>query len=401
MPEEKYGFNNHCLEEMVRKVVKDLHLREAVVDHKSDVKGAGYLSEVHRFVLKGSSTEIHMIAKVKPEDDEDEITMLKMFWEGELLMYELVLPEFEAIQKDSSVKLLWPLCYGIAREGSKKAILLEDLSVKGYQMCRLGKSLDLAHATLALEQLTCLHAASFVLRYLYPDRFKNLLEEREKVEKCFEYPDYLAPSIKFASDNVDCDVFQQVLKKFRHFDFKERSRYLMNGHNYEYAVITHGDMWANNMLFQYQDEKPTAVTLLDYQISSYSSPLCDLYFMLFLAVDEATRDGHFVDLVNTYERALRRQIAELGQDPERIYPKEQFQKDLRIFSFTGMAQTLFMLPIFANEHEVVEKNIEEAKGQKPIPEQTFIGVPIASPMYINRVKQMASDISRHGLDELW
>ncbi|GBP94973.1 hypothetical protein EVAR_99847_1 [Eumeta japonica] len=120
--------------------------------------------------------------------------------------------------------------------------------------------------------------------------------------------------------------------------------------------------------------------------------------MLFLAVDEATRDGHFVDLVNTYERA-RRQIAELGQDPERIYPKEQFQKT---FAFSPSLEWLKRCSCYrsANEHEVVEKNIEEAKG-KTDSRTNIHRVPIASPMYINRVKQMASDISRHGLDELW
>ncbi|GBP86681.1 hypothetical protein EVAR_103625_1 [Eumeta japonica] len=396
-----YGFENKCLEKSIKKVIKDLKLENVVIQHETGVKGAGYLSEVHRFVLEGNSKKVSIIAKIKPKEKNNDLYIMETFWEIELLMYDLVLPELEKIQKDARIKLIWPRFYGYNREGSDKVILLEDLSVKGYQMCRLGKSLDLAHATLALEQLACLHAASFVLQSVHPDRFESLLRECEKFERRFEFVDYLEPSLSFASENVDCDEFQNVLKKFRSFDFKEKVRYILNGHNYKYSVITHGDMWVNNLLFQYEGEKPTAVTLLDYQISSYSSPLCDLYFMLFLAVDEATRDGHFVDLVNTYERALRRQIAELGQDPERIYPKEQFQKDLRIFSYIGMAQAFYLLPIFTNESNDVEELLAKIRSEPMVKGKTFVGVPIASPEYINRVKQMTKDIIKHGLADLW
>ncbi|GBP94972.1 hypothetical protein EVAR_99846_1 [Eumeta japonica] len=76
----KYGFNNHCLEEM-GKVVKDLHLRRPV----------------------------------KPEDDEDEITMLKCFGK-ENFDVRIGAPEFEAIQKDSSVNC----CGHFATESQEK-----------------------------------------------------------------------------------------------------------------------------------------------------------------------------------------------------------------------------------------------------------------------------------------
>ncbi|GBP86682.1 hypothetical protein EVAR_103626_1 [Eumeta japonica] len=326
---------------------------------------------------------------------------METFWETELWVYGLVLPELEKIQKNSKTKLLWPHCYGLDRDGSDKVLLLEDLSVKGYQICRLDKSLDLVHATLVLEQLACLHAASFVLQCVHRDRFESLLRECENIERRYDFVDYLDPSIKFANEHVDCDEFQNILKKFCSFDFKEKVRYLRNGHNYMYSVITHGDVWVNNLLFQYDEDTPTGVILLDYQISRYSSPLCDLYFMLFLAVDEATRDGHFMDLVNTYERALRQQIVELGQDPEQIYPKEQFQRDLRTFSYSGMAQTLHMLPMFANNPKDVQEHLLKIRAKPMVKGKPFVGVPIASPEYMNRVKQMTRDIIKHGLADLW
>lgn len=66
---------------------------------------------------------------------------------------------------------------------------------------------------------------------------------------------------------------------------------------------------------------------LDWQLSRYGSPVCDLFYYLFSATDQSFRQKYFNDLLLLYHSTLSDNIKELGSDPDKLYSLERFQED--------------------------------------------------------------------------
>lgn len=67
---------------------------------------------------------------------------------------------------------------------------------------------------------------------------------------------------------------------------------------------------------------------LDWQLSHYGSPVCDLFYFLFSATDQEFRHKHYQQLLREYHETLSSNIRKLGSDPDKLYPIIKFQDDL-------------------------------------------------------------------------
>jgi thiamine kinase-like enzyme len=135
---------------------------------------------------------------------------------------------------------------------------MEDLKAQGFKMAERTSGLDMNHCLLVMRQLGRYHAASVVLHEKKPEHVrhfhdsfydKNLVENIEgffksntenlanEVGKWPEYKDKFQDKLLKLAD----DAYTQFLDSIKRNED-------------EFNVLCHGDLWLNNMMFQYSEE---------------------------------------------------------------------------------------------------------------------------------------------------
>lgn len=90
------------------------------------------------------------------------MAMQNSIFEAERTMYELVVPEMEALYRDAGVDVNFGAKAFKLKGAKSNYILLEDLAPKGFKNTNRLEGLDQVHTETALRKLSQWHAASAV-----------------------------------------------------------------------------------------------------------------------------------------------------------------------------------------------------------------------------------------------
>lgn len=71
------------------------------------------------------------------------------------------------------------------------------------------------------------------------------------------------------------------------------------------------------------------ICLLDWQLCRYCPPVLDLLYNIFASTDKEFRAKHYDKLLKTYHSTLCDSIRKLDSDPDKLYPYEKFEQQLR------------------------------------------------------------------------
>ncbi|XP_053635501.2 uncharacterized protein [Cherax quadricarinatus] len=200
-------------------------------------------------------------------------------------------------------------------EKEKEMIFLEDLRPRGFQMFDRRKGLSVAHATLVLQELARLHAASLLLKARAPtedlaDRFTHLKTDwmtfsdsaKGMINGIFSAP--LKSSQQLLHNIKGYEVAEQWIAK--HKDNLAELIEIQLARNTKFDVICHGDCWNNNMLFRYNKEgDPVEVMLLDLQLNRVASPATDLSYLLYTSLHGRDRQANWQDFLSSYYDTFR------------------------------------------------------------------------------------------------
>jgi len=98
-----------------------------------------------------------------------------------------------------------------------------------------------------------------------------------------------------------------------------------------YVVLNHGDLWTNNFMYAYenasQPEVPTSAIFLDFQLSFFGSPACDLNFFLNTSLKLELLQERRQDLVRLYYQAFRDDL-DWGSNPGDNYCSAIYRVEL-------------------------------------------------------------------------
>lgn len=69
----------------------------------------------------------------------------------------------------------------------------------------------------------------------------------------------------------------------------------------QFNVLNHGDLWANNIMFQYDAFGKIKNTLfVDFQVSKYGSPANDLYYLILSSAKKEIKLAQFEYMIRFY-----------------------------------------------------------------------------------------------------
>lgn len=73
----------------------------------------------------------------------------------------------------------------------------------------------------------------------------------------------------------------------------------------EFNVLNHGDLWVNNIMFQYKEDGSLKETyFIDFQMGRYGSPAQDLLYFLLSSTNLDIKLKHFDYFISFYHQQL-------------------------------------------------------------------------------------------------
>ncbi|XP_045586381.2 uncharacterized kinase-like protein D1044.1 [Procambarus clarkii] len=329
-------------------------------------KGDNYITIVTsvsvKFTLAGRESTSSYVIKLKPQMPPGEVLseFFAAIFKKEAEFFQEILPLLNAELTTRGFGCLrmakW---FYSSLKKDEGMIFLEDLRSRGFKMFDRKKGMDVAHATLVLQELARFHAASLLLKATAPekdlaDRFTHIkvdwMNFPENVKKHFNdmFSIYILCSSELLHNMEGYEVAEQWLARHKNnsIDLIE----LQLARNSKFDVFCHGDCWMNNVLFRYnEDGDPVEVMLLDLQFNRVASPATDLNYFLCIGLHGNDRKANWRDFLSSYYDIFRSVMEAGGRDMP--FSLEELHQEYRDKMEYGIIYAIFFLPFLLGERE--------------------------------------------------
>lgn len=244
-------------------------------------------------------------------------------YDREVYFYQKLLP---ALYQLGECEPFAPKLYAATEA---RALVLEDLSVKGYGNKMKSIFIDLDHSLVALNVLAKYHA----LGYEY---FKSL----SKDDPSLSLIGPSQPAIRTSSRQNQFDSFRTVVQPFLSRSLYQKILRLENEILAELPtinsedknsmiVIIHGDFHARNVLFKYDSiGKVNEGKLIDWQFGRAANPVLDLIDFFIPNMEIEMFEANENTLLNSYLATFN---SNLSSSTNREYKRSELDRDMYFF----------------------------------------------------------------------
>lgn len=308
-------------------------------------KPVGFLADhfVLRVTFSSPSRVKDYFLKAVPKNVEKRAEYLDEtgFFSKEVRVYQHLIPKLKALSS-----LSWaPECYH-AKEGSFIIMeILQDYTIKSSQSLVF----DFEHLKVSSAALAVFHASSLIYEAKYG---RNLKEEYSEMLEENAYPqtaghvrqkglenaiEVLMELVKLIPSYRDSTQLKLILSEFpatirKIYKFAETSKKYKN-------VASHGDLWVNNFMFKYENERPVACKLIDFQLARYAPPAFDLAQLVYINTTRATRAAHLDDVLNTYCDFMEIELKRAQVDVA-VFPRTEILASFKEFHLAGLIESV-------------------------------------------------------------
>ncbi|XP_034473688.1 uncharacterized protein LOC117781080 [Drosophila innubila] len=284
--------------------------------------------------------QLRFFCKSAPKGNASRMEYLENIgvFQKEIAVYKHVLPDLQA-----SVTEIAPKCY----YANNNLLIFENLIDQGY---RMGSGRD---GVLNYEQLHCclktlaaLHAGSIIQDLKKKERLP--LEENA-------YPSNVpAEHMRKVNFNQACEVYKEIIKTLPKYE--SQLDFILANFTKRMSIIfelaktsktrlnatLHGDLWANNILFQYAKygEIPLQCRFVDFQLVRYAPPAMDLLTVLTIPTTSQFRTAHLNELLAEYYRFMSEFLKRDGLNIANILPEAEYYDSVAEYRIVGLIESL-------------------------------------------------------------
>lgn len=360
--------------ECLPKILKDIVLENIIkIKFSSDLTlcdaieiSNNTLSSTYKLNIKDKEEKITggIFVKYLNKDDSHFKSDANIYFNNEIIFYENIVEIFNEINfdknlLDTNINFI-PKCLHITNL-TEKVLIFQSLD--GYVSLDINNTLSADTAFLILKRLGQFHAYSFACKDQRSAEFKFIVRKLQEpifnIKNRSTYGKLFTRSImdafKLAKQSLPANSY--YVDKFALFllnIYDEMILLLQEEDDEQYKVVTHGDLWINNVMCKYADEKEKKLTedivFTDFQGCRYASPVHDLMFVLLVGVNKELRDNYKDELIRCYHIALCEKLQELNSDSIRLFPFSALQDQLFKHSRFVLAITLAGLPLIMTEN---------------------------------------------------
>nr|XP_036214358.1 uncharacterized protein LOC118680106 [Bactrocera oleae] len=331
---------------------------------------------------------------------------------NELAMYKHVLPEMQKILDQAAEKhkigdavatqKFYANCYFCERN-PREIYVLEDLNDAEYRSMNRYVGLDLEETKVVLKKLAIFHAASMKYIEKFPTESAALMPSTFTVTANGKNEDVISNAIFVGGITAATKIvaewkdFEEIAMKMRTFveKFDACAKRVMRPERCRFNVITHGDLWANNILMKYASvdgkQVPHDAVFVDFQMDFVGSCGYDLNFFLNTSVQLDVLKLHRYELLRHYYTHLKDTLKILGTEESDIPSVQVVMEEVRDLELVSYYALACELPICCMDregsvgltlHSLIDPAIKEETHKK---------------MFANK---RVLDMLRYGLDRL-
>ncbi|XP_055545395.1 uncharacterized protein LOC129730242 [Wyeomyia smithii] len=385
----------------------------------SSKSGDGFMGDLFKVTINEKGHDVFIVVcKTLPQNEARKMYTISLF-HREVQTYNEVLPMLKKFQvekgiSDGDSQGFWsfPKSYYAYCDISKMegVIIMEDLRERKFRMWNNAEPVDYQHTCLVVEELGKLHAVSFALKDQKPELFEQFKKLCDPLGRIIENEPRQAMkkmmngSCERAISTLDKDdeLSRAKMQLIRGVVTDLYKSDTMASEAEPYAVLGHGDCWVNNTMFCYAEDNktPTEVSLFDWQLCRYVSPVLDLVYFIFISTDEELRAEHYEELLLAYYKSLSHHLMRLGGNPERQFPRTAFKEQLKRFGRFALLISFLALPVIctpSDELPDIENHMaiaQKAPGEDtpPVEEAKFSVSQRADAIYRKRARGLIRDM---------
>lgn len=148
-------------------------------------------------------------------------------------------------------------------------------------------------------------------------------------------------------------------------------------------VFSHGDLWANNVMFRYASFKdgcrrddllPVEAKLVDFQLARYAPPALDVLTLIANTTDRSFRDEHLVKLLDMYYCHLGSELQNHNLDICVEYPRQEFDDSCRYYHLAGIIESALFGHLTLLPADITSSIVNTADGFEQFTGESRIGM---------------------------
>lgn len=173
----------------------------------------------------------------------------------------------------------------------------------------------------------------------------------------------------------------------------------------DWKIMCHGDLWVNNMLFQYSDTDPKHVKnvkFIDLQTSRYASVAIDILHFIYTSTEADLRTEHLNQLLTCYLDAVMAEVRLHVSAPEILlrlsnqFTLDRLWREIRSKIMYGLGIAMWLLPAVTfhqdrlpNLNSITLSDFTNSKQVETITQ-------LQTPEYHARIREVVLEFYRNG-----
>lgn len=156
----------------------------------------------------------------------------------------------------------------------------------------------------------------------------------------------------FSNESGELDRPIEILKRLSGKQlFSIMNNHVKNSDD-KWKVVCHGDLWINNLMFHYHNNRVKHVKFVDLQTIRYTNLTCDILMLLYSSTEGAMRSKHMDRLIQIYRESLVSNLREYLEKNyrdelatfEKDFTFESIKEELAARSLYGLGTSLWVMP---------------------------------------------------------